>query len=191
MATKVAVVMYDERMYQGRGHLVFDWAVRIKNNFVMWAKEEAPIRSGELREKISGEATRTGVRQLNVTIESAAPHTIYVIKGTTGPIMSNRMWGFRNNPRYASVPGGLPRGGRIALRAPGGGFMGYRQNMDWLAANGYALRVRAGNGYPERYMLSVNGQEPNNFMAAAARRVGARHSSLRGFEPTVAFWDRG
>lgn len=181
-AALVGVVVYDQVMYQGRGHVVYDWAARIERNFTMWAKELAPERSGELRAKISGSVSRTGPRGLTTTIESAAPHSIYVIKGTTGPIMSNRMWGFWNNPAFANVPGGLPRGGRINTSR------GIVPNMKWLHANGYALRVRAGNGYPERFALAVSGQEANNFMGAAAERVARRHSSLRGFTPGINFW---
>lgn len=171
-------VIYDERMYQGRGHVVYDWGHRIERNFTMWAKEEAPIRSGELRAKISGSMVRTGVRALTTTIETAAPHSLYVIRGTTGPIYSRRMWGFRNKFPHLKYP----RGGGLLSQ-----FFG-PPDLLALHGRGYALRVRAGKGFPERLAVSVSGQRANNFMGRAATRVAARHSSLAGFEPGINFW---
>ena len=182
--SEVAVVMYDERMYGGTGLVRRRWADSIEHNFVMWAKEEAPERSGELRAGIVGAVARTGPRQLNIFITSTAPHTKYVLKGTTGPIMSNRLWAFRNRTGLD-----LPRGGRFPIRQ-NGFITGFVPNMDFLNANYYTMRLRAWpeGGYPhETRALEVSGQEANNFMGRAAAHVARRHSSLRGFVPGTNF----
>ncbi len=179
VSPQIALVMYDERMYQGRSTrpgVVYAWAKRVERAFVRFAKEEAPVRTGELRNSIEGETHRTGLRSLDVVISVDAPHTMYVLGGTQGPIMSNRLWAFRTRTGLD-----LPRGGRDALGRP---------RLPFLIDNGYVLRLRPGNGFGQRYRLQVRGQEANEFMARAAGKVARRHSTLRGFTPTVAFWQR-
>jgi len=177
MAEEVALVLYDSVLFNRTGH-VGRWAESTNRGFTENAQRAAPVRSGELREGIHGEAYRTGTKHWEVVIHSDAPHSLYVLKGTTGPIMSNRMWGFRNNPATASAPYGLPRGGRD---------LDGRPNMRWLHANGYALKLRPGNGFPTMYKLKVRGQEANNFFAVAADKTAIRHPSLRGFNPGFGY----
>lgn len=179
MAELTSLVIYDSVIFQ-RGHMVHRWANSVERGFVMHARQEAPMRSGELRAGISGETFKSGPKHWQVHIHSDAEHTMYVLRGTTGPIMSNRMWGFRQ--RFPNVPGGLPRGGREPI-IRNGVTVGYRANMKWMHAHGYALRVRAGNGFPQRFALKVRGQESNNFFGRAATATARRHSSLRGFNP--------
>lgn len=178
MASKATtvVVIYDQVLYNPGGH-VSRWAHAAARSFVRYAKAEAPARTGELREGILSDVDRVGPRRMIATIESTAPHTGYVIFGTTGPIMSRRMWGFRQ---------------RTGLRFPRGGVSGPlaeygigEPNLTFLHSKGYALRVRPGKGFPQRYAVSVSGQEPNNFMARAAARTAVRNSSLRGWAPDV------
>lgn len=167
------LVIYDSRLFQIGSH-VSRWANSVERGFVMHAMNEAPVRSGELVAGIHGESFRSGVKHWEVHIHSDAEHTMYVLQGTTGPIMSNRMWNFRL--KFPHVPGGLPRVGRIDL---GGGR--FKPNLQALHAHGYALRVRAGNGFAERYAIKVRGQQANDFMGRAAQATARRHSSLRGF----------
>jgi hypothetical protein len=43
---------------------------------------------------------------------------------------------------------------------------------------GSKLRVRAGAGYGKKYLWWVHGQQPNNFVGRAMRRVETRHPSI-------------
>ena len=175
------IVIYDSVLFYP-GHHVSRWANDTQRGFTMAAKAAAPVRSGELVAGIHGESHKAGPKQYEAHIFSEAPHTMYVVKGTHGPIMSNRMWGFRSNPRYASAPGGLPRVGRTTL--PSGAIV---PDMRALHANGYALRVRPGNGFPGHFAISVSGQEANNFFDTAATVTARSHSSLRGWHPGQIF----
>lgn len=177
-----SLVVYDSRVFDPGSH-VQRWANRVERNFVRHAMEEAPKRSGELAAGIHGESFRAGPKHWEIHIHSDAPHTMYVLRGTTGPIMSNRMWGFRTNSRTANAPGGLPRGGRYWDRRQ----HQWMPRMDWLHSHGYALRLRAGYGWPEKFALSVSGQDSNNFMGRAADRTAITNSSLRGFHPSANY----
>lgn len=167
-----SIVIYSDPVFRHGGH-VHRWAESTKNGFVLHARREAPIRSGELKFGIHGETMRIGPKHWDVHIHSDAPHSLYVLKGTTGPIMANRLWRFRQRtglqfPRGTfSVVGGAQVGNILALKARGG----------------YLLNVRAGKGFPQRYAVSVSGQDANNFFARAAVSVARTHPSLRGFTP--------
>lgn len=167
-----ALVIYDSVLFN-RGGQIRRWADRVERRFTTNAQQEAPIRSGELRAGIFGTVNRIGPKHLDTRIYSTAPHTMYVLKGTTGPIMSRRMWGFRSRTGLD-----LPRGGRTAGGLP---------EMGFLRREGYLLRVRAGNGYPQRFAISVSGQEANNFFGRAATATARRHPSLRGFNPGFGY----
>lgn len=174
MAELTSLVIYDSRIFAIGGH-VNRWANSVERRFVMNAKQEAPRRSGELRAGISGESFKSGPKHWQVHIHSDAPHSLYVLQGTTGPIMSNRLWGFRQKVPHL-------RGPRRGMLNPSKPYS-TRFDMDWMHSHGYALRVRAGNGFPERFALTVRGQSANNFFGRAATATARRHSSLRGFNP--------
>jgi hypothetical protein len=87
-----ALVLYSSVLFDrvGPPSSVRPWADRVEARFTRYAQEFAPVRSGELRAGISGTVTRTGSHELTTIIRSAAPHSLYVLKGTTGPIFSSR-----------------------------------------------------------------------------------------------------
>lgn len=172
------LVIYDSVLFQV-GHHVSRWANSVERGFVMNAREAAPMRSGELRAGIHGESFRSGPKHWEVHIHSDAEHTMYVLRGTTGPIMSTRMWGFRTRTGLM-----FPRGGSVGRGSERN--MGL-PNIPFLKERGYLLNVRAGNGFPQRYMVKVRGQRPNNFFAPAADATARRHPSLRGFNPGFEF----
>lgn len=177
-----AVVVYDSVLYNRTGQ-VRRWADALNARFVLNAKNAAPMRSGELRAGISGEVTRIGPRHLQTVIESAAPHSLYVLRGTTGPIMSRRMWGFSQKFPHLIAPRGAMFFGSNVAGSPSQG----RINMQWMRENGYALRLRPGKGFGTTYALAVSGQEANNFFGVAADRTAVRHPSLRGFSPGYGY----
>lgn len=157
-----ALVIYDSRLY-GRTGQVRRWAERVERRFTFNAIQAAPERSGDLRAGIFGNVDRIGPNRLETTIASTADHTMYVLKGTTGPIMSDELW----------AQGGID--GAIAALPEGEPIRGW-------------MRLRPGNGFGVMFRLEVSGQRPQNFFAEAAAATARRHSSLRGFSPeTVGF----
>lgn len=168
-------------MFQYGGD-VHRWANSLERGYVANAKRYAPRRSGELAGKIHGETFKYGSRHWQVHVHSDAPHTMYVLRGTTGPIMSRRMWGFRNRTGL-----NYPRGAMVNPKMP----YTTRIKFDWLKSQGYMLKVREGNGYAQRYSVKVRGQAPNNFFADAHDATARRHRSLRpggmDIEPSWGF----
>lgn len=174
--TSSHLVLYDSVLFQYNGK-VGRWARSLERGFTHNAQQAAPVRSGELRAGIHGHAQHTGPRHWTMEVFSDARHTLFVLRGTTGPIMANRLYRFQARTGIE-----FPRGGRTYT--PGRGFL---PKKDFLQANNYMLRVRAGNGFPENYQISVSGQDANNFFADAATATARRHSSLRGFSPGYNF----
>lgn len=149
-----AVVIYDSVLFNRTGQ-VRRWADGVERGFTRNAILHAPARSGALRAGIHGYTERVGPKQIQAIIESTADHTWYVLQGTTGPIVSSRLWGDwligDPIPRKAPAMGPLP---------PYGGHRG-------------------------GYRKVVSGQEANNFFDAAAEATARTHPSLRGFHPDL------
>lgn len=84
-----SVVIYDSRLFEPGSH-VSRWANSVERGFVLHAQEEAPTNTGELVAGIHGESFRVGPKHWEVHIHSEAEHSMYVLRGTTGPITSTR-----------------------------------------------------------------------------------------------------
>lgn len=143
------VVIYDSILFE-RGRDVRRWAEAVERRFTNNARMKAPSRSGGLRAGIHGRVDREGPKYLTATITSEAEHTMYVLRGTTGPIMSDGAWNGEVNEKGKPPP------------------------------------MRFSNPNPPRsFQVVVSGQEAQNFFDDAAKATARRHSSLRGFSPTV------
>lgn len=173
ISSSVVVVTYESRLFNQGGN-ARRWANAVERRFTSSAQGFAPVRSGVLRAGIRGEVSRVAPTGLVTTIVSAAPYSMFVMGGTTGPIMANRYWNFV---------------GRTGLKAPRGALLDPSRpftsgfNFGFLRERGYLLKVRAGNGYAQRYSLRVSGQSPNNIFGKAAVVTAAQHSSLNGWHP--------
>lgn len=88
MAAIEALIMFDQVLYRP-GALVHRWMTQMVGRFTAHAIAAAPMRSGELKAGIEGDTNRVGPKQMEGLISSHAPHTTYVIHGTTGPIRSD------------------------------------------------------------------------------------------------------
>lgn len=120
-----AVVIYDSILFE-RGHMIRRWAEAVERNFTSNAKKAAPMRSGELIAGIYGSVSRTGVKHLETTIWSTAPHSLFVLKGTHGPITSTRATDARGRPP-----------GKMRL-APGNGYgVLFRESVSGQDANNF------------------------------------------------------
>lgn len=155
------VVIFDERMYHGTG-TVARWMDLVTFKFEAFAKTYAPVHTGAMKAAINAEVRTVGPRQMEGIIASPMPYTMYVLRGTTGPIMSNRAWN-----TLAARPGlelsQIVRG-KDGTGAPRRGMM--------LRFEGYDGRLHLA--------ASVSGQDANNFMFRAWRAVGRNHKALRG-----------
>lgn len=156
------VVVFDERLYHAHGE-VYDWCHKITTAFTAFAVHYAPVRSGRLVAGIHGHVRQIGPRQVQGTIESTAPHTFYVLRGTKGPIMTDQAFA---NPGGATKVVHGPDGFERTVRVPG-----------------YWMPIPAWGGYRKRYAVSVSGQRPNNFLLKAWRATARNHKAIRGVEP--------
>lgn len=173
----VKTVVFDQDLYKP-GHMVNKWMHLVTQRFTSHAKDIAPHRSGELRAGISGSARQVGVRQVEGVIASRANHTMFVLRGTTGPIRSTR--GFANpEGRQSELWGSVNKAGKFTTR----NIKGAERKQYKIKNPGYWLRVRAGNGYGEHIAFEVNGQHANNFLLAAWRRTANNHKAIRGKMP--------
>ncbi len=92
-------VVFDQGLYHGNGDVI-QWCRKITAKFTLEAKRYAPVRTGELVEGISGTVRHVGLRQVEGIIESKAPHTMFVLRGTTGPISTQK---FKDDPEGAVI----------------------------------------------------------------------------------------
>jgi hypothetical protein len=151
-----AVVIFDETLYRP-GHLVNRWMNLLCVHFEEHAKALAPKRTGDLAAQITSEAHQAGPKQMSGTIASNAPYTMYVLRGTTGPIYTTLGYASGGNIEAAFDP-----------------VTGKRLSGHWL-------HVAPGSGFPGFITHSVHGQAANNFLVKAWRRTARNHKSLRGF----------
>lgn len=158
------VVVFDEKMYVRPFGTVVRWMDRVVLAFEVNAKKYAPEQTGNLRAGIHGNTTKVGPKQLEGTIESTAPYSLYVLRGTRGPIMSNRAWGLTHGD-------------------PDRFHMLWRENKKTgrrVARRGMMLRFHSTETGQLIITAAVSGQSANNFLLEAWAATARTHSSLRG-----------
>lgn len=184
-AELVAVVVFDELLFKPGGQ-VHRWMTLLCTHFQAHAIAEAPKRSGELKAGIASHAEPFGVKQMRGTIESNAPHSLYVLKGTTGPIVSRKM---RDNPEgaYVTLWGSIdPKTKKFTRRR----IKGVQRKPYQVRQQGYWLAVGKERLYPPITPRgSVAGQDANNFLFRAWRLTARTHPSIRGISPTASITD--
>lgn len=151
-ARLTSVVIADDRLYVPGG-MAWRWVRKVTLRFSREAKRAAPRRSGELRAGIRSTTPRSYYKTIRGTIRSDAPHSLFVIHGTTGPIYTNAGWAMRVMPIPSTMRPAVPIGKN---RMIGKGFT------------------------PIMYAPSVSGQRPNNFFLIAWARTGRAHPAIRG-----------
>lgn len=181
-----AVVIFDETLYKPGGQ-VHRWMTLLTTHFEEHAIAAAPQRSGDLRAGIHSHAQPVGIRQMEGTIASDAPHTMYVLRGTTGPITNRRM---HANPEgaYSDLWGSIdPVTKKFTRRR----IKGVQRKIYTVRNKGYWLAVGRDRLYPPTKIRgSVAGQEANNFLFAAWRATARTHPSLRGLAPNATITGR-
>lgn len=182
MASSITrIVIFDQGLYHGNGDVIA-WMRKITAKFAAEAILAAPVRSGELRAGIDGSVRFLGQRQLEGAIRSRARHTMYVLRGTTGPISTNR---------YFANPSGATRlvwgytnivTGKVTRKSPGPGA---RRKQHPVGVKGYWMKIPAEHGFPTFYATEVSGQAAQNFLLEAWIKTARNHKALRG--PIPAF----
>lgn len=165
----VRLLMFDQRMYAPTG-IVHKWVGKVTIRFVAEAINAAPMRSGELKAGISGDVDQTGPRDVAGFIASEAEHTMYVLEGTSSPIMSTKAWA----------------SGGIYAEAFEIGWVTSRSGKKKLGRRGrpgFWLALGKRPWPPLKPTHSVSGQRANNFLFTAWRRTAADHTAIRGKLP--------
>lgn len=152
-AVLIRTVTFTEKLYRSNGDVRI-WLNRVTARFGREAKHYAPVRSGRLVAGISTTTRRSGVHQCEGTIRSTAPYTLFVLRGTTGPIMSNAAW----------AAGALEN-----LIGPNGRYI-----------TGSLMPLPAYGPYKARLATTVSGQRANNFLIRAWAGTARDHRALRG-----------
>lgn len=157
-----SIVIFDSKMYVGNG-TVRRWMDGLTLKFGVNARRYAPIQTGELRAGIDTEVRLTAPKFLEGRISSTAPYSLYVIRGTSGPIMSNRLWNaHRAKP---DVPLHLLAYNRSKKTGRGGPKRG--MVMTFIGKTGVV------------HALEVRGQASNNFLLEAWNATARTHRSIR------------
>jgi|GEM_PF-2709613 len=173
------VVVIDRHLYRPGGQ-VHRWVTLASTHLSMYAKAECPVRSGELRRSIRSTTRQVGDRQCEGTLAVTANHTMFVLMGTTGPIMTTKRFA---NPEgaYVTLWGSI---NPVTKKFTRKHIKGAKRREYEVRVKGYHLRVRAGNGYNEHLAETVNGQAANNFLLRAWRKTARRHRPLSGGMPS-------
>lgn len=162
------VVIVDDGMYHGGG-IVIRWVQRVTRKFAREARDFAPRRSGKLKAGIHAGTPRNPLRKVvQGTISSNAPHTMFVLRGTHGPIMSDKLWALGG-------PGNPEAFRRAVIKDSRG-----RKRLILVPKKGMMMAVGRNPWPPVTPKLIVSGQSANNFMAKAWVTTAAAHPALRG-----------
>lgn len=173
-ATVTEVVVFTDKLYRGNGDVI-KWCRKITNRFGFEVKRAVPVREGTLWEGIHWSTRRTGRKQVAGTLVSEAKHTLYVLRGTTGPISTNKFW---------ANPGGAERLLWKNITTAGGKKV---RKQIWVRQKGYYMPIPdidtwvfaplAGQGH---WATEVEGQSAQNFLVKAWVRTSYDHRALRG-----------
>lgn len=166
------VVVFDEKMYVRPFGTVVRWMDRVVLAFGNNARKYAPVQTGNLRAGIRTDVKNVGPRQLEGIIESTAHYSLWVLRGTTGPIMANRAWNLTHGD-------------------PDKFFMLFTRrtkanNFRPRPKRGMMLRFTSTETGTPVVTASVRGQEANNFLLEAWAATARTHRSLRGITIPVA-----
>lgn len=166
----VKTVVFDQSLYV-RGGMANRWLAGMTAQFGQFARQAAPEREGTLRAGISTETHQLSVRLIQGTIESSAPHTMYVLRGTTGPIRTRKGWA-----------NGIGEGRSFVMLWRDDPKTGRRKRMP-VRIKGYWMALPPWGEFGKVFADEVSGQAAQNFMATAWKLTARNHKSLRGRIP--------
>lgn len=172
----VSIDVFSERLYRGRGD-VKKWVDLITDRFTRETRKyviRSSTRSGELARGIHSSTKTVGPHQVLGTWMSEAPHTLYVLRGTTGPIQTNAHFA---NPggafklEWVTLKRGRRAGQRVLVR------QGQKGHFMPIPDRSSGLFAPPGQGF---YATSVSGQTAHNFLERAWRGTARDHRAIRG-----------
>ena len=186
------VVIFDEVLFKPGGQ-VHRWMTLLTTHFQEHAVAAAPDRSGELRAGIRATARPAGFKQMEGTIASLAPYSLYVLRGTGTPgaggtIYSKKVWKAEGDTSVAYITlWGYedPVTKKFSRRK----IPGVRREQHTIGRKGYWMAFGPDEYGPRVIAHSVRGQEANNFLFEAWRATARTHPSLRGLAPNAAITD--
>lgn len=173
--TRIAIA--DERLYHDGGD-VKEWLRGVGKEMSRNSKAACPVRTGNLKRSVRMSIRGSlGVKLVETTIGTNMPYANYVLKGTTGPIMSDKLWSY----------GGVLRKGRglvkISYRRRNKKTNRMKTFYRWVPEPGTALAVGRNPWPPVTPRFEVRGQRPHNFLARGYRLTAARHPGLPSNSP--------
>lgn len=158
------IIVQDEKLFAPTGD-IGRWAQAVSLEFTANVHAAAPFNKrqiksranahepvGSLRRGISGDLTRTSIRQFRINVTSSASYTLHVLFGTS-----------RIYAKSGRVPKGEPGAGQFR-------DIGFEEG---------GMYIPIGMGHKAMMKQSVSGQRANNFLDQGFRRTAATHSSLR------------
>lgn len=158
------------------GHMAHRWFGTLSRRLSTFTKARAPKRSGRLRSGIHTKMSSVpSTRTIAIDWRSEVLYTTFVLRGTTGPIMTDKTF---------AVTGGtgeFPNHGigTLWLYVPGkweGTLIPEAQPGYWMHFGGY--------GWPYVFRTAVNGQRANNFLMRGWNDTAHFHRAMR---PTPSF----
>lgn len=181
------VVVFDQDLYHKHG-MAGIWMGKIVRRFEAEAKHYAPKRTGLLAALIEGDYNQVGIRQVEGTIASDAPYSMFVLAGTDGPItrfggsIPSKSEAYTRQALYRRTDGTwtwdpIPGARKRMVNRPNPGF--FLKVPAGGPGSNPGGRYRAGR-WKTRYLLSVAGQPANNFLFKAWRATARDHTAIRG-----------
>jgi hypothetical protein len=151
------VVIVDGALYRPRG-LVWVWTRKVGTLFGQNVRSHVKSRTGALKRGIRVTYRKPGTKMIQATIGSTAPHTMYVLRGTTTPIMSTALWavGGPNSPAA----------------------MTQNDNGMWVPAPGMTMAVGRNPWPPVKPRFWVRGQRANNFFFKGWNDTARKYPSI-------------
>jgi len=157
-AVLTRVVIIDGALYRPRG-LVWVWVRKVGTKFGANTRAGVKSRTGKLKRSIRVTYRKPGTKKIQATIGSNMPYVLYVIRGTTGPIMSDALWnlpGHEKNPQAWTV-------NAAGKRVP---------------APGMTMAVGRNRHPPVTPKFRVSGQDANNFFYTGWQKTARQHPAI-------------
>jgi hypothetical protein len=179
---EVVLAHIDSSSLYRSGHMVNRWFGALSQQLETNVSAAAPYRAGELKAGIAHEMVRTGDHEITTVLWSEAEHTMYVLRGTRGPIMAKGLWAAGGNPDDAFIwLWGYENPVTKKFSRTHNPYKVRRRRVK-VRRKGRWMRVRPAphSFYPKPWFrVTVEGQEANNFLLKGWRATSIRHKAMR------------
>lgn len=165
------------------GHMANRWFRHLMEQLEYHVSFAAPVRTGDMAAGITTEVRATPeAHRLDGVLESEADYTMFVLRGTTGPIMATNAWnaGAAADPTLAYQQVWAykdPITGKLSRKK----IAGVRRRQHQVGKKDFFMGVRPEphSFYTQRTpRLTVRGQDPQNFLLQGWRATARTHRSM-------------